>query len=76
MSPPLQKALPVPVTMTTFTSSSVRQRSSAAVQASIISNVKAFIRSGRSSTMRAMPSAMENFRWSVMSICSRSEDSP
>ena len=66
MSPPLQKALPVPVTITTFTASSVRQRSSAAVHASIISKVKAFIRSGRSSTMRAMPSSMENLRWSVM----------
>ena len=55
-SPPEQKALPAPVTITTFTLGSACASCREAAQRSIIDPVKAFILSGRLSVMVAMRS--------------------
>ncbi len=55
-SPPEQKALPAPVTTTTFTFGSCWASCSEAAQRSIMGPVKAFILSGRLSVMVAMRS--------------------
>src|SRR5262249_37893290 len=70
-SPPLQNAEPAPVTTMTLTASSAWQASSARVQARIISNVKAFRRSGLFRRMRPMPLSMESCRLSVTVRASR-----
>src|SRR5690242_16745052 len=70
MSPPLQKALPAPVTITTETASLLRHSASASAQASIISQVKAFMRSGRLRVMVAIPLSISNRMLSVMRVSS------
>src|SRR5215472_17471169 len=70
MSPPLQNALPAPVTITTETVSLLLHSTSASAQASIISQVKAFMRSGRLSVMVAIPSAISKRRLSIMAFSS------
>src|SRR5690348_1405333 len=70
MSPPLQKALPAPVMITTETASFVRHSVNAAAQASSISQVKAFMRSGRLSVIVAIPPSISNLRLSVMVVSS------
>jgi hypothetical protein len=55
MSPPVQKALPAPVSTTTFTFGSVSQRSRISPQRLIMSLVNALYFSGRLSVIVATP---------------------